>query len=150
MTDPNESKVTLQEYLDQARAQAEAFKDTRSKATPGPWEPCLGSGFHECTAIHFEGNDRYPYGLFVADLLPDWIMEDKYKEDIQYKSGNMGFITHAANNGPHLAETLLKLVECVRCYEKALKAECACDPDGHSTCDACEARAEVGRILGGK
>jgi hypothetical protein len=128
---------SLQQFLDRARAQAEAFKKSRGEAPSCdafvPEYDRAVSPRWRCVSVEVTPDIR-------LQIVPDC------NKDVPLAH----FIAHAANNGTQLAETLLKLVECVRCYEKALKAECACDPDGHSTCDACEARAEVGRILGGK
>lgn len=100
MTDIERLKAKIQEGFDLA-----------DRATPGPWEACLGSGLHECTAIHFVGNEQYPYGLFVCDLLPDWVMEKKYKPDIEFKAPNMEFIVDARTRVPALSRALLIAIE---------------------------------------
>ncbi len=66
-----------------------------SKATPGPWLPCLGSGNIECTAIHFEGNNEHPNGLMVCDFVPDYMLKTAFKKDLEFKPYNMLLIENA-------------------------------------------------------
>lgn len=40
-----------------------------AEATPGPWEPCLGSGTHRCTGVKSET------GVMVCDVQPDYFIE---------------------------------------------------------------------------
>ena len=50
----------------------EAIRRRADAATPGPWEFCLGSGFHVCTGIKHESDDGET--MFIADCLPDYAL----------------------------------------------------------------------------
>ena len=52
-----------------AESDLEALQKLCDEATPGPWEPCLGSGTHRCTGIKSES------GVMVCDVQPDYFIE---------------------------------------------------------------------------
>lgn len=119
----------LESYLQEVKERAE-------KAAPGSWMACLGSGQNECTAISFEGNAKYPNGIFICDLIPDYVLEGAYKEDLKFKVGNMDFIIHSRTDIPKLLAMLEIAVEGLKnLNSKRCKAErCACcEIDGLNT-----------------
>lgn len=79
-----------------------SVRERLSKATPGPWMPCLGSGNNECTGILAEQVGMF--GKVICDLLPDYILKDAPKRDI---SGDRELI---ANTPSDLAK-LIAIVE---------------------------------------
>lgn len=93
-------------------------REILAAATKGPWEPCLGSGNDECTAIHFEGNKENPYGLFVCDLVPDWALDEKYKKDLEYKPANMEFIAQVRTEHARALLIIEKLREALEVVDK--------------------------------
>ena len=132
------------------------LKRVASEATPGPWGPCLGSGNNEMTAIHFEGNDDHPYGLMVCDLIPDYMLEDAHKKDLEYKPANMKYLT--TFDPP----TVLALIAVIERARDGLK-DCECLHDlitetgvgealtKHADdCPKCTAIADIDKLLGGK
>lgn len=69
------------------------------KATPGPWNPSLGSGNIELTALC---NDN---GEFVCDFVPDWALGFELKR----KNDNMDFISEARNSAIEIAAAYLAM-----------------------------------------
>lgn len=63
-----------------------------AKASPGPWMPCLGSGNCEMTALHFEGTSEQPVPLMVCDLVPDWMLDERYAPSLAFKPANMNLL----------------------------------------------------------
>jgi hypothetical protein len=169
----------LNEFLDQARAQAEGFKKAREKATPGPWswEPWETKGGTPYQSVLAVGMDNPRRGDAIFETYHhDAIGPVPFQGEMQTLPPRQGrrqdadFAVHAANNGPPLAETLLKLVECVRVMDERL-AIAANQLEGVSLAiqkhgqnidteffisnyaefanNAREARAEVLKLLGG-
>jgi hypothetical protein len=103
--------TSLSEYLQAKRKLCEA-------ATPGPWEPCLGSGNHEMTAIHFVGDEQNPFGLMVCDLIPDYMLEPMHTKDLEYKPGNMDFIADARTTMPKLLDALTRAISALEYHQQ--------------------------------
>lgn len=110
MTTPKTPAQTLHEFVAERRA-------IRLKATPGEWHPCLGSGMNECTAI--AGN------TLVCDLVPDWMLDYRYKEALEYKPANMDAICDAHNNQARLEQMVTILAEALE--EVAKQDTCSTD-----------------------
>lgn len=122
-------------------------------ATPGPWEPCLGSGNNECTAIHWAGDDHNPFGIFVCDLVPDWLLEKKYAADLKWKPANMEFLAASRNALPELIAALRLAVGALKhTYCPGGAAPVISDTgeflrwDPHRCC-RCDALAEIGKKI---
>jgi hypothetical protein len=105
--------TALDKYLASVKERAEA-------ATPGPWEPCIGSGNCEMTALSHQEQEG-PGTEFVCDLLPDWALDLSPR-----KAENMEFIAHARTDVDRLAA----MVEAAR---KHLTESCLCKPAGLPT-----------------
>lgn len=106
-------------------------------ATPKPWTPCLGSGNNECTALHYEGNQQYPFGLFVCDLIPDWALDDKYKADLEFKPANMDFIASSRALLPLMAKVIREYQTAFSALQKIAPIED--DVGGHyEDCDVAD------------
>lgn len=109
------------------------------EATPGDWEPCLGSGNNECTAIHFIGNKEHPFGLMVCDLIPDYMLSDAHKKDLEFKNDNMAFLIQSRNNLKPILESWLKMRVILKRVVKS-----GCDPIDQDNCLACDAKDALG------
>lgn len=65
-----------------------AIEERWAKATPGPWEICLGSGGNVCTGIHHYLKDGSG-SIFVADCLTDYMLskavkcEDDHRQNLK-------------------------------------------------------------------
>lgn len=72
-----------------------------NKATPGPWEICLGSGVNLCTAV-MTADGKY----MICDCLPDWFLDEGVAPENHVP--NLQFIAEAREGWPHAIERALK------------------------------------------
>ena len=68
-----------------------------NKATPGPWEICLGSGVSFCTAV-MTADGRY----MICYCLPDWFLDEGVAPENHVP--NLQFIAEAREGWPHAIE----------------------------------------------
>jgi len=99
--------MTLTQFLEQARAQAEGFRKARGKATPGLMEvvyPNQDEGDVRVQTYHADKRSVVHDGDALA-----WKVKPEDAE----------FFSLAANQGTWLAETVLRLAEMVQKLEEA-------------------------------
>lgn len=113
---------------------AKQTKTLAEKATPGPWEPCIGSGNCEMTALSHQEQEG-PGTEFVCDLLPEWAIQQSPR-----KSENMDFIAHSRTAAPQLADAVIETVEMLKC-------KCTCHESDYQDCAVCQLLTKLG--LGG-
>lgn len=113
--EPSPGTASLDLDVIEARANA---------ASPAPWQICLGSGLHQCTAIMSE--PLVGPNTMVCDLLPDWILNGE--EEGHYARKN------------HIPD--LKFIEAAREDVPALVAEVRVLRASHSSLRKALAEAE--------
>jgi hypothetical protein len=82
-------------------------------ATEGPWRIILGSGENVCTAVAYE-SPLTGAVTPVADVLPDWIVNEYPTENRPDHRPDLNFIAHARADIPYLldlVERAMPLVE---------------------------------------
>ncbi len=73
------------------------------RATPGEWMYCLGSGYHECTAIKAEAVNGE--SQFIADFLPDYALGQQVDKLRDIKK-DMDFVVAARTVLPELLDEI--------------------------------------------
>ena len=83
-------------------------------ATPGPWDPCLGSGHNRCTALRSE------YGGLLCDFQPDWFLAEGYDRRRDYQP-DMDLVVAAVNALPALLDEREEAEAALRGSQEALQ-----------------------------
>lgn len=87
---------------------ADLCLDIAEKATQSPWEPCIGSGNSEMTALSHQEQEGSGTE-FVCDFLPDWALGQSPR-----KEHNMWFVMQSRLMVPELANRLKRAIEALR------------------------------------
>ena len=85
-----------------------------NKATPGPWEICLGSGVNLCTTV-ITADGKY----MICDCLPDWFLDEGAAPENHVP--NLQFIAEAREGWPHAIERAMRAESLVREMIKKLE-----------------------------
>jgi hypothetical protein len=90
---------SLHDLLTRVEKLAMGALERAEKATPGPWIPCVGSGYHLMTALHSDAKG----GTFVCDFLPDYAIAGEVEGVEDDHRPNLRFVEGARTSEPLLA-----------------------------------------------
>jgi hypothetical protein len=77
-----------------SREERAAMRELAAKATPGPWEACIGSGEHVCTALHtYAAKNKHGEHPIIADFAPDYLLKENLATDDHLP--DLGFVEAA-------------------------------------------------------